>query len=190
MAKKNLSTTTSADDSGMAIVLTAEAIAIGQDTLTSVDATSNLTGNENVTKAKGKVTAISMADSPEDGTEFAITDIGVDFSGADKIHIKSGERSGERDGISYEISVLDFKAIDHTNKDGETKVKIQDKSPEFGHHWQDSVDFVIQLDGNIATATFDAQASADNSLVVVDAAVLAIEDELSLSAVTIISAVG
>jgi hypothetical protein len=54
--------------------------------------------------------------------------------------------------------------MDHQN--GETKEKIQDKSPDIDHQGYDNADLTIQLDGNVTTATFDGQASAENSLVV------------------------
>jgi hypothetical protein len=190
MSVEDGDTTTPADDSGMTIVLTGEAIAIGQDTLTSVDATSSLAEHENLTKATGVVTAISIADASGGEIEFAIAFTDVDFSGVDKIHIKTSTINGEQDGVSYEISVLTFTAMDHDHKVGETTVKYKDKSPEVDHQGHDYIDFTIDLDGNVAIATFDARVSAENSLVIVDAAVLADEDDLSVSAVMITAAVG
>jgi hypothetical protein len=186
MAKDNGTTTTSADDGGMTSIVMGEATALGQDTLASVDATSSLTltGNGNVTKAKGEVTATAVGDA------YANTHTDVDIPGADKIHIKTSTISGEQNGVSYEISVTTFKAMDHQNKDDETKIKIQDKSPDIDHQGHDNADLTIQLDDNVATVTFDAQASADNSLVQVEASVLAVQDELSVSAVMIHSEVG
>ena len=55
---------------------------------------------------------------------------------------------------------------------------------------QDKGKFTIQLDGNVATATFDALVSADNSLLSVEASVLTSQDELSLSTITTTAAVG
>jgi hypothetical protein len=140
MAKDKDATTTSADDGGVERVLETvlkeigEAVAVGQDTFSSVDATSNLSDNGNVTKATGVVVAVAISDGP-----VADTDVHVDWSG-DKIHIKNSTIAGEQDGVSYEISVLTFKAMDHDHKDGETTVKFKDKSPEVddqGHHYLD-----------------------------------------------------
>jgi hypothetical protein len=190
MAKVTSEATMSANDSGMVTVLVGDAAAIGQDTLASVEATLGLTDHGNVTKATGVVVAVAISDGSGDGTPFALADTDVTVSGADQVHIKTSTIPGVQDGVSYEISVLTFKAIDHENKDGETKVKIQDKSPEVDHQGHDYVDFTIELDGNIATVTFDGQASAENSFVAVDAFALAVEDTLSQSNVMIISGVG
>jgi len=190
MAKDIDTTTTSADDGGMVTVLIGEAVALGQDTLTSVEATLGLTDHGNVTKATGVVVAVAISDGLADGSLYVNAFTGSEVFGADKVHIKTATIPGEQDGVSYEISVLTFKAMDHANKDGETKVKIHDKSPDTDHPGHDVLDFTIQLDGNVATATFDAQASADNSLVQVDAHVLAVLDELSASDVVIHSEVG
>jgi hypothetical protein len=79
---------------------------------------------------------------------------------------------------------MTFKAIDLPCESGDPKViqKTKDK--------YDSGDDPFELDGNIAVATFDAEVSGEDTLVAVDAYVLAIEDELSLSTVMITSAVG
>jgi hypothetical protein len=190
MAKDKGTTTTPADDGGMVTFLIGDAHALGQDTLSSVEATLGLTDHGNVTKAAGVVVAVAISDGSVDGPPYVLADTEVIVSGADKLHIKTSTIPVEQGGVSYEISVLTFKAMDHANKDGETKVKIHDKSPDTDHPGHDVLDFTIQLDGNVATATFDAQASADNSLVQVDAHVLAVLDELSASDVVIHSEVG
>jgi len=190
MAKVNDNATTSADDGGMVTVLFGDAAAFGRDTLASVEATLGLTDHGNVTKATGVVVAVAISDGSGDGTSFVLADTDVTVSGADKVHIKTSTIPVEQGGVSYEISVLTFNAMDYANKDGETTVKIQDKSPEIDHQGHDVLEFTIQLDGNVATAAFDAQTSADNSLTVVDASVLTVQDELSLSTIMITAAVG
>ena len=57
----------------------------------------------------------------------------------------------------------------------------------YDHHTEDDADL---LEGNVAIATFDAQAVAEDTFVSVDAFALAIEDELSQSTIMITSAVG
>ena len=190
MAKVKDNATTSAADGGMVTVLFGDAAAFGRDTLASVEATLGLTDHGNVTKATGVVVAVAISDGSGDGTSFVLADTDVTVSGADKVHIKTSTIPVEQGGVSYEISVLTFNAMDYATKDGETTVKIHDKSPDTDHPGHDVLDFTIELDGNVATATFAAQASADNSLVQVDASVLAVQDQLSVSDVMIYSEVG
>jgi hypothetical protein len=192
MAKDKGTDTTPANGGDMATVLVGIADAVGHDTFTSVDVTSTLTvhGHGNVTKAEGVVSATAIAEgSPEESLlAVAYTDVGI--SGADKVKVHTSTISFEQDGISYEVSVETFKAMDHAKKDGETKVKIQDKSPDLDHPGHHNVDFATDLDGNVAIATFDVQATGHDSFVAVEATVLSVEDMLSSSAVVIVSTVG
>jgi hypothetical protein len=178
----------STDTDGMAIVVGGDAAAIGEDTFASVDATSRLTDFGQVTLANGDVTATAIAESPDGETAFATVDTYVETSGADVVLVKTSTTSYEQNVISYASSETNLKAIDVENLDSETKVILVDTSRiDQGHG---TADVTTDLDGNVATATFDAQASAGNSLVTVDAAALTVEDELSTSAVMIYSAVG
>jgi hypothetical protein len=191
MAKKQNAANTPAADGGMATVLVGDAVAIGEDTLTRVDATSSIVERSHKTVAKGVVKAVAVADPAEDGTAYvdAYTDV-VSVSGADKARIKTHEKTVEKDGVTYEVSVTKFKAVDRLNKDGETKVIVHQKSDRksVDHHQTD--DDADLLDGNVAIVTFDAQALGEDTLVVVDAYALAVEDQLSQSTVMITSAVG
>jgi hypothetical protein len=174
----------------MATVLVVTADAVGHDTFTSVDVTSTLTvhGHGNVTKAEGTVSASAIAEGAPGESLLAHTDIGI--SEADKVKVHTSTISFEQDGISYEVSVETFKAMDHAKKDGETTTKIHDKSPDLDHPGLDNPDFAIDLDGNVAIATFEVQANGPDSLVAVEATVLSVEDMLSSSAVVIVSTVG
>jgi hypothetical protein len=192
MAKDKGAATTPADGGDMATVLVVTADAVGHDTFTSVDVTSTLTvhGHGNVAKAEGTMSASAIAEgSPRESLlAVAYTDIGI--SGADKVNVHTSTISFEQDGISYEVSVETFKAMDHAKKDGETTMKIHDKSPDLDHPGLDNPDFAIDLDGNVAIATFEAQANGHDSLVAAEATVLSVEDMLSSSAVVIVSTVG
>lgn len=187
MAKKQTAATPSADHGGMATFVYGDAVAIGEDTFTSVDAVSSIVEKTNKTTAKGMVKAVAVA---EGDTPYASAETDVWVDGADKIKIKTNEKIVEKDGISYQVEVTKFKAVDRPNKDGETKVTIHDKSDYesvLDHHTKDDADLV---DGNFAIATFDAHAVADDTFVSVDAFALAIEDDLSQSTIMITSAVG
>jgi hypothetical protein len=168
-----------ADTSGMAASICGDAVAAGEDTLTEVDATVRMRDRPHSTVVKGKVTATAAAEG-EDAFASAYTDVSV--SAADKIVVKTKNISGSGEDGSYDQSITKFKAIDKDGKDGETVVIYKGKDKH------DS-DADVDLDGNIAAATFDAQASGQDSLVAVDAFALAVEDELSQSTVVITSVV-
>lgn len=187
MAKKQIAANTPGNDDGMVTVLYGDALAIGEDTLTRVDATSSIVDQGKKITAEGVVKAVAVA---EGDTTYAGADTDVLVDGADKVKIKTKEKIVQEEGVSYEVEVTKFKAVDRPNKDGETKVIIHEKA---GHkvvdddHTDDDVDL---LDGNVAIATFDAQAIGEDTFVSVDVYTLAIEDDLSQSTVLITSAVG
>jgi hypothetical protein len=191
MAKDNSDAPPPTDGSGMVTVLIGDAAALGQDTFASVAETLSLTDHGKLAKGTGAVVAIAISDGSEDGASFvsAYAALDPDQLEADKVHIKTATISGEQDGTSYEISVLTFKAKDHANKDGDIDIKIQDKS-DHGNQIHDIADLTIHLDGNVAIATIDAHASAENTSITVEASVLAVEDELSLSTIVTTGAVG
>lgn len=187
MAKKQTAATAPADRGGMATFVYGDAVAIGEDTFTSVDAVSSIVDKTNKTTAKGMVKAVAVA---EGDTPYASADTDVWADGADKVKIKTKETIVEKDGVSYEVEVTKFKAVDSVNKDGETKVTVHEKSDYksvFDHHTEVGADL---LDGNVAIVTVDAQAVAEDTFVSVDAFALAIEDDLSQSTIMITSAVG
>jgi hypothetical protein len=134
-----------------------------------------------VTIATGEVTATAIS-TDEAAYTNAMTDLMV--AGTDMAITQTKNTSGSADGSSYSASVTKFKAIDIEHKtDGTMKVIYSNKET-------DDADAAIDIDGNVAVATFDAQASGENTLVSVDASVLVIEDQLSLSTMMIDSAVG
>lgn len=175
--------TTTADSSGMAVLVYGDATGVGEDTLSVVNATVNVTDNGKVTKAKGKVVALAAAESETDGTAFANTATDVSAEGADKIKIKTKHITVNQDGESYDLTVTKFKVVDKANKDGPTK--IIEKTKEVVDH-----DISLDLDGNVADLNFDVQSHATDSLVTVDAFALAVENELSVSTVMIVAASG
>jgi hypothetical protein len=177
----SVTTVTSSDtSSGTATVLSGEALAIGDETLTWVDAISTMVDHGEVTIATGEVTATAIS-TDEAAYADAMTDTMV--AGADIVIIKTKNTSGSADGSSYDVSVTKFKVISVEHRDGAMRVIYSNKETH-------NADATIDIDGNVAVATFDAQASGENTLVSVDASVLVIEDQLSLSTMMIDSAVG
>jgi hypothetical protein len=175
-------TTPPIDTGGMTTVVYGDAVALGEDTSTSVDVSvQTKVKNNGATVTKGTVVVVAESESP-DGYANATTGIAV--SGADSVTIKTKDKSGGDGDSSYDTSIMKCKVIDSPYESGGPEVieKTQEK--------YDSSDVFLDLDGNIAIATFDAEVIGQDTLVSVDAYVLAIEDELSLSTIMITSAVG
>jgi hypothetical protein len=186
MSKMLKITTSSTDTGGMATITYGDALATGEDTLTSVNVSVDTKEKGNgAIVSKGKITAVAEAEASDGGVAYADATTDLAVSGVDRVSIKTKNTSGDDDNSSYDISVMKFKAIDWLNDSDETIIKqmIHDKY-DGGDH---SIDLYLQ--GNVAISTFDALATGSDTLVTVDAYALAIEDELSLSTVMTISAV-
>ena len=176
----------STDTGGMATITYGDASAIGENTLTSVNVSVHTNEHLRVTISNGKVMAVAEATSPDGGATYAATTTDAAFSGADLVISRTTHQSGSDADGSYDVSAMNFKAIDLPIDFNEPLVV------EIAHDKYDSGDHPIdlQLQGNVAISTFDSVASGNDTLVAVDAYALAIEDELSLSTVMITSAVG
>ena len=174
---EELATNTSADTAGMATVVYGDALAVGEETLTWVDAVQTMDDKGEVTIATGEVTATAAA-SGNDAFAYAMTEAVVE--GADIVIMKAKNSS---DGSGYDVSITKFKAIDVEHLDGVTKFICSNKTTY-------EAQATIDLDGNVAMASVDAETRGTDTFVGVDAYVLAIEDDLSQSTVVITSAVG
>lgn len=168
---------TSDTSDGMATVLYGEAYAVGDETLTWVDVVSGMVDHGEVTLATGEVT-VTAAATGEGAYASAVSEIMVE--GADIVIIKTKKTESG----SYEASVTKFKAIDIEHKEDGTMRVIYNNKEKY------DADATIDPSGNIAIATFDAQVSAENTFVSIDASVLVMDDELSHSTVVVASAVG
>ena len=177
---------TPADTDGLATFVVGDAVAIGEDTLSSVSATSRIVDSGNKIKAEGFVTATAVASSSPDATTLASADTNVAVVGADKVVVKTKEISIQDDEGSYSTSTTKFKAIDRSRTDDETQETVNkqvsmvegqktvmksihtlnkndDGSYETSvtkvkHHEHPGgdADYLTELDGNVASATFDA----------------------------------
>ena len=95
MAKKQIAVTAQSDDGGIATFVYGDAVAIGEDTFTTVDAVSFTVEKTNKTTANGIVKAVAVA---EGDTPYASAETEVWVDGADKIKIKTKEKIVEEDG--------------------------------------------------------------------------------------------
>lgn len=173
----------SSDTSGITTTLLGDAIALGEETSTSVSATVRIVDHGRTTIAKGIVTARAVAQPGDGEVAFADTVTEVLVTGADKVSIKTKVISVIDETGSYEITITRFRAIDR--EDRVDILKITHKIDEDDYHF-----LVPDIDGNIAVAEFDAQANGTDSFVGVDVFALAVEDELSQSTVMIVAAIG
>ena len=107
----------------MATFVDASAVAIGEDTLTSVNATVKTKEHGGVTITKGKIEIVAAAESPDGGPVYADATAAIAFSDADRVKIETKEKSGGDEDSSYDTLVMKFKAVDNVNKCGDLKIK-------------------------------------------------------------------
>jgi hypothetical protein len=167
----------------MTTILLGDAIALGEETWTSVSAVVRIVDHGRATVAKGIVTAKAVAQPGDGEIAFADTLTEILVTGADKVSIKTKTLTVSDETGSYEISITRFRAIDREDRADSLKIT---------HHIDDDDyhSLVPDIDGNVAIAIFDAQVNGMGTLVQVDVFALAVEDELSQSTVMITAAVG
>jgi len=171
------------ETNGSAVTVTSDATAIGDSTLTSVKSDVVVTKSNHVTKMQGTVVTVAAAESTDGDAPIATTMTDVSFAGVDKAIVKTKHKTIEDDGVVYDVTITKFKARDSDRKDGNADIK-------YITHDKTGGDIDAHLDGNLATVGYNAQAHGQDSLVVVDAYALALEDQLSVSTLVVTAAVG
>lgn len=172
-----------ADGCGMQVILQGEGVAVGEDTLTWIDADLNLVDFGKISFARGAIWVGAAAESSEEDVAFAIAQAEALALGADRVHIKTVHwHFGDGDS-AYELTVLRIKAFDHEKLNGETKFTYVDKEM----HGKYSP---LTLDGNEARLSFNAKVEGNDTFLSADAFALAVEDALSQSSLLIIAEVG
>ena len=183
----------------MAYELYGEALALGEDTLTEVETSSTIDSRGPIDVAKGYVQATALAEDDEEDEPFAeaLTDVAV--YDADLTIIWSKDQSVDADGLSADVSLTKFFALDFPHWESNITIVIgEDEEIEIhggwlpiGQRWGEKRSGDLpDLDGNVATLDVEADALGEDTFVSVDAFTLAIEDELSESAVFVTGAVG
>lgn len=175
--------TVGTDGDGMAALAIGDAVAIGEDSYTSVTIKLKTLDNGKVAIAIGTAEGTAAAESPPgDGAYTGVeTDFAVD--GADLVIELTRTSSGDCETGSYESSTTMFRAIDISR----VVDAIRTVSVELS---QDGGCDDLDLDGNVAIAAFEVEVRGDDNFAGVDAFVLAVEDELSLSTVLATAASG
>jgi hypothetical protein len=172
--------TSSPDDSdGMSASLGGSAVALGTDTLTAGSLSGTLVDGGSATTADLSASMVGASQSPS-GTAFASAEtsagvlVGPDvLIGVTVNSASSTQNAAGSSAIATSTTKLAAIDIHAPTSGGGTE---NDLSAPVGYAQAD-----LDLDGNIALIEFDAIAVGDDTFVGVDAFVLAVEDELSLS---------
>jgi hypothetical protein len=184
--------TSSPDSSdGLAASLGGEAVAIGDDTLATGSISAVMADEGDITTLDSAVTMGAASEAADGETAFASADSFTDVFGAEMTFSytrDSSQLSGTGSTATaistttttaYNIQVSSSGSDDPS---GDTCLEgTADDQPEPDASLTDA-DGSVDLDGNVASIEFSALAIGDDSLVIVDAFALTIEDELSISA--------
>lgn len=165
---------------GMAVTVAAGADAIGEDTFSSVAANVTVVDRGLLTYAAGMTSAIAASLSGS-GAAFATSYAQLDIAGADFIAINThSSEGGSAEGASAVSMVdLDFFALD---------LKWLDFSSERGGESSGPAP-ELQLSGNLAEFSASIEARGDNGYVDLQADTLALENQLSSTALLATAAV-
>ena len=110
------------ETNGSAVIVSSDATAIGDNTLTSVKSDVYITEKGHVTKMKGTVVTVAAAESVDNDTPIASTMTDVTFAGVDKAVVKTKHKTIEDDGVIYDVTITKFKAKDSDRKDDDRRV--------------------------------------------------------------------
>lgn len=185
MARKHRPPTKQTDDGGLAAVLSGDAVAVGLDTQTSVEATVRLVDRPKVDLARGQITATAVAEGAGGEMLFTSATTDVAVAGADLVVALTRTLSYSEEGTSYTRSITRFIAIDIDGIElGQLVINLE-RDRQARHDPEPDP----SPSGNLATLAFDATATGENTFIDVRAETLAIEDRLSLSTLVIEGAV-
>lgn len=194
------------DSDGLAATLGGEAVALGEDTLTTGSVSAEMDAEGAVTTLNGTADMLAASEAPEGDTAQALTDSfaevsdGAEFVFTYNVETDSGQQtqtgsaatSTSTTGVTaynLELSI----GGDDISGDGtatETDPPATTVSGDGTGSSPSGDDTDSGLDGNIATVEFDATAFGEDTFVSADAFALAVEDELSASAVLVELATG
>jgi hypothetical protein len=189
--------TSSPDDShGLHATLGGEAAALGTNTLTAGNLSGTLIDGPSATSAELSASMVAASQSPT-GTTLALAETYADIHGSPEVLVGASIQSassvqGPTGNSSIATSTTDLMAYDiHPSTAGGGPVSGTDAIVESDPLTVfDYAHANLNIDGNVALIQFDAVAVGENTLVNVDAFVLALEDELSVSSGLIDLAIG
>ena len=176
----------SCDDSdGLAAVVAGDAVAVGEDTLTSGSVYGAVIDAGAVTTADLNAAMAAAAESPEGAMAFATTFAGVS-DGAELIVTFTFEtlssETGEDGSAASATSSTELVAYDlQPPEPAASGSPAEADAPVEGVPTELEITICDELDGNVATVDFAGLAIGEDSFVTADSFALAVEDELSLS---------
>lgn len=182
-------TISSPDDSdGLYAGYGGEAVAIGEDTLASGSLSATMVDKGAVATVEGTVTMLAASESTDEAV-FASADTEAYIGGAELVfsYTEEGDYSEQGPTGSTAVSTstttaigYDLQLYGHEDYDSGMTLTEEEILPSLEPGGSAPG---VDLDGNVASLDFSVVAIADDSLVLVDAFVLAVEDEISVSAI-------
>jgi hypothetical protein len=160
-----------------------EAVAVGQDTVAAGNVDLSLVDMKNRTVAKGRVTMAAAASSAEGSSPpYVAAETFAYAEGADVVLIKMNTVTNSDQSMS--ISITKINAIDLKNVDLRAPVVVTHTMAKTRKGT------AVVPSGNVATLDFSASAIAKDTLVDVQADILAVQNELSTATINVIAAGG
>jgi hypothetical protein len=179
-----------ASDGSLVMLLEGEATAVGEDTLAVGSMSAAVNGMGSVATAEGGATFAAAASSGTD-IAFATADSYGVLNGADLLIVITGNTEIAHQGPDGSLWVAtsqttlygaDFDAAASTaaadSADSDLALDPPAESESAAIHDQEFLD-ELDIEGNIAILQVDAQANGSDTLLQVEAGVLAVEDTLS-----------
>ncbi|WP_372624826.1 hypothetical protein [Falsiroseomonas sp.] len=180
-----IETSTPDDSEGLAGTLGGEALAVGDDTFTFGSITAEADGDGYVSEIDGSVTMTAAAEASGDDVLYVSADTFAATSDGTEASFTYTEDSSSTsqtttDSTATVSSTTTLSAFNIESSETETELSTSTGSTD--PDWTFDTVEETDLDGNLAILEFDAQAYGDETYVSADGFVLAVEDELSLSA--------
>lgn len=164
-------------ESAIDVEMGGSAEAVGEHTIASADLKAEIVDSDLASFALGSATFKAAA---EGGPEYATAYTYCDVSGADFVFTKTTTKSG----ANWEEATTKVFAVDFAYLDTGTPIYV---TPEASYTYDN---YKKVAGGNIATADFEVQVSAEDTLADVYASAVAIEDVYSGSSIDATLAIG
>ena len=166
-----------------------DAVASGEDTLTSADLAASMVDEGTVTTLDAAVTAVAVGQSSGELTAFANASTFATVGGAEyavsRTQSTGGTSLNDEGSIAYDISTTTIRAYDVPayNATYDSTVEASPSSPTEHNEAAPLPDEETGFDGNIALIDFNVVVLGDDTLLLVDAFAISLEDELSISTI-------
>jgi len=181
---------------GLYAGLGGDAIASGDNTLTSADLSATMVDQGGLTALDGTVTTVAASESSGDTPAIADASTFVLVGGSElaiSFTQNTAGTSQNHDGsAAYGTSTTTVIAYDLPNQEQAYQSLIQ--TPQAPTSEGGTTPYTSggehEFDGNVALVNFDAAAIGEDSLLLIDAFAISLEDELSISSIYVELVVG